>query len=170
MQSLFLVWIEAVKHLKLPSDNTENTGIFSFFFFFFLSLQQINRIYSLFLHLVCQAAFFVWKADERVNECHVSTGQTATRRLRGIKVKVTWSRYGSAYHSNPKDFQSTVIVCRRSQWFFTGPRWQEPPEHTCERTPKSLCLEVLSYRALQPGGETYLGLRKVDVIVQGPEE
>lgn len=67
-----------------------------FLFFFFLSLQQINRIYSLFLHLVCQAAFFVWKADERVNECHVSTGQTATppatRDLSESHVITVWER------------------------------------------------------------------------------
>lgn len=42
MQSLFLVWIEAVKHLKLPSDNTENTGIFSFFFFPLSTANQQN--------------------------------------------------------------------------------------------------------------------------------
>lgn len=54
MQSLFLVWIEAVKHLKLPSDNTENTGIFSFFFF--SSLYSKSTEYILF--------FYIWSAKQ----------------------------------------------------------------------------------------------------------
>ena len=87
---LFLAWIEAVKHLKLLSDNTEKNGTF-----IPPPLSTANQQTIFSSTFVCQAAFFffVWKADEQVNECPVATGQRATCQqleLSGSRMVRVW--------------------------------------------------------------------------------
>lgn len=125
MQSLFLVWIEAVKHLKLPSDNTENTGIFLFFFSSLSTANQQNIFSFSTFGLPSSIFLYERQMNESMNAIYLQDWQLPAS-YAGIKGKSCDQGMRSPYHSNPKDFQTTVIVCRRSQWFFTVPRWQYP--------------------------------------------
>lgn len=97
------------------------------FFFFFLSLYSKSTEYILFFYIWSAKQHFLYERqmNESMNAIYLQDRQLPAS-YAGIKGKSRDQGMRSPYHSNPKDFQTTVIVCRRSQWFFTVPRWQYP--------------------------------------------
>lgn len=143
-----------MKHSKLPNDNTENTCNL---FFFSLSEANQETLSSSLTSCVTGSIFYI-KTDKQVNGCCADTVQTVI----AICVETESEGMSSPYQLEPKEFQncsdSFMSDGRKAQRCFiiTNITLHMPVKELSSPS----CLQVLSYRLLQPDGESHLGLRE----------
>lgn len=112
----FLLWINAVKRLKLPSDNTAHLQSF-------LSVSAANQQTMSSSPTFClTSSVYYIKTDEQVNEFSAETAQIVTAGCVGTWEKSNGQGPNSLYQLKLKGFRNCsdcfMSDGRRSQWFF----------------------------------------------------